>query len=89
MIEHCYNMEPQDCVCANTASGQVGIALRIIDTASRQRHFETARDAQLAAKAVQNMLDARNALGQSPLMLACRHGYPPPPHIPLAPHMQG
>lgn len=62
-------------LCLHAASGQVNIVLRIIEVASRQRHFESTRDAHLAAKAVQNMLDARNSLGQSSLMLACRHGW--------------
>lgn len=55
-------------------NGQTQIVLRIIETASKQRMFESHRKAQMAAKAVQSMLDARNASGQSPLMLACRHG---------------
>ena len=48
----------------------MSIVLRIIEVASRQRHCETARDAQLAAKSVQNILNARNSMGQSSLMLA-------------------
>ena len=75
IYKHCIEFIASEKIFILAASGQVSIVLRIIEVASRQRHYETARDAQLAAKAVQNMLNARNSTGQSSLMLACRHGY--------------